>query len=52
MIRRFLPKGISFKGLTRNKVKRIQEFINTYPRKIFEFKTSREIFKEKTFNVA
>jgi len=52
MIRRFLPKGTSFKGLTRKKVKRIQEFINTYPRKIFEFKTAREIFKEKMPNAA
>lgn len=52
MIRRFLPKGISFKRLSRNKVKRIQEFINTYPRKIFEFKTAREIFRGKISDVA
>src|SRR6056297_642142 len=48
MIRRFLPKGSSFKGLTRNAVKRIQKFINNYPRKIFNFKTANEIFKRRT----
>lgn len=47
MIRRFLPKGTSFKGLTRNAVKRIQKFINTYPRKMFSFKTSNELFEKK-----
>jgi len=44
-IRRFLPKGTSFKGITRNFVKYIQEFINTYPRKMFNFKTSRQLFQ-------
>jgi len=44
-IRRFLPKGESFKGITRNFVKDIQEFINTYPRKMFDFMTSRELFQ-------
>lgn len=44
-IRRFLPKGTSFKGITRNFVKYIQNFINTYPRKMFNFKTSRQLFQ-------
>ena len=44
-IRRFLPKGESFKGITRSFVKYIQEFINTYPRKMFNFKTSKELFQ-------
>ncbi len=48
MIRRFLPKGTSFKGLTRNIVKRIQKFINTYPRKNFGFKSSNEIYYKLT----
>lgn len=44
MIRRFLPKGTSFKNTTRKMVKRIQNFINTYPRKMFGFKSANEIF--------
>lgn len=47
MIRRFLPKGISFKELTRKAVKMIQEFINTYPRKIFDFKTANYYFENE-----
>lgn len=48
MIRRFLPKGKSFKNVTRKMVKRIQKFMNNYPRKIFGFKTANEIFSEKS----
>jgi len=40
MIRRFLPKGSSFRNVTRRMVKRIQKFMNNYPRKMFDFKTS------------
>lgn len=47
MIRRFFPKGTSFKGLTRKAVKRIQKFINTYPRKMFNFKSSNDLFKRR-----
>ena len=47
MIRRFLPKGTSFKGLTQEEVKRIEKWINNYPRKIFKFKTSEEYYKEE-----
>jgi IS30 family transposase len=46
-IQRFLPKGTSFKGVTRNLVKKIQEFINTYPRKMFGYGNSDELFREK-----
>ena len=47
MIRRFLPKGTSFKGLKQEDVKRIEKWINQYPRKIFKFKTSEEYYKEE-----
>lgn len=51
-IRRFLPKGTSFKGITRTLVKKIQKFINTYPRKMFDYRNSEELFKEKiSFNI-
>jgi len=48
MIRRFLPKGSSFKNVTRRTVKRIQKFMNNYPRKMFGFKSSNEVFNEKS----
>lgn len=47
MIRRFLPKGTSFKGLTKEEVKRIEKWINNYPRKILKFKTSEEYYQEE-----
>ena len=42
MIRRFLPKGTSFKNINLKEVKRIEKWINNYPRKIFNFETSEE----------
>lgn len=47
MIRRFLPKGTSFKNLTQEEVKRIEKWINNYPRKILKFKTSEEYYQEE-----
>ena len=47
MIRRFLPKGTSFKNLTQKEVKRIEKWINNYPRKILKFKTSEEYYQEE-----
>lgn len=47
MIRRFLPKKTSFKGLKQEDVKRIEKWINNYPRKIFNFKTSEEYYLEE-----
>lgn len=47
MIRRFLPKKTSFKGLKQEDIKRIEKWINNYPRKIFKFKTSEEYYQEE-----
>ena len=47
MIRRFLPKRTSFKGLKQEDVKRIEKWINNYPRKIFKFKTSEKYYQEE-----
>lgn len=47
MIRRFLPKGTSFRNLTQEDVKRIEKWINNYPRKILKFKTSEEYYQEE-----
>ena len=47
MIRRFLPKGTSFKDLRKEDVKRIEKWVNNYPRKILKFKTSEEYYQEE-----
>lgn len=47
MIRRWIPKGKSMKNLTQKQCDRICEWINTYPRKIFNGKCAKDIYFEK-----
>jgi len=44
LIRRFVPKGTNIGTLTRADVKRIEHWMNHYPRRIFGYKTADEIF--------
>ncbi len=46
LIRRFLPKGASFRDLTRKTVQEIQDWINKYPREILDFKSAGGMFRE------
>lgn len=46
-IRKILPKGTSFESLTSDKVKAIEKWINVYPREIFDFATSAEMFDKQ-----
>lgn len=46
LIRRFIPKGVSMDCLTHKTVRRIEEWINNYPRAMFEYKTSNEYKQE------
>jgi len=34
MIRRFLPKGTDFEAVTKRTIKEVQNWMNSYPRKI------------------
>ena len=43
-VRRFLPKGVSMDKITKKEVKEIQNFMNNYPRKIFNSSTSQNIY--------
>ena len=43
-VRRFLPKGVSVDNITKKEVKEIQNFMNNYPRKIFNSSTSQNIY--------
>ena len=47
MIRRFIPKGEAIKDYSKKAIKKIQRWVNDYPRKMFNFKSSRERFKEE-----
>ncbi|WP_067143648.1 IS30 family transposase [Oceanivirga salmonicida] len=46
LIRRHIKKGKSMVNLTIKRVKKIESFINNYPRKLFEGKTSKEVYNE------
>ena len=47
LIRRHLPKRSNFDTLTNDRVRQIEEWINTYPRKILGFRTARELYDEE-----
>lgn len=46
MIRRWVPKGTSFKDLTHKAVKEMQDWINNYPREILGFRSAAKTFRE------
>lgn len=46
MIRRFFPKGINFDEVSRHQVQLVEDWINNYPRKIFDGLSSRQ-YKRK-----
>ena len=50
LIRRWWPKGKSMKTLTRKDCQRIEDWMNNYPRKIFDGKSSYEMAYEKLFS--
>lgn len=46
-IRRWLPKGTDFSKVTDSFVKSVENWINSYPREIFDYATSRELFEKE-----
>lgn len=47
MIRRHIPKGTDIDTLPKGKVQEVEKWINDYPRGIFDFATSEEMFNEE-----
>ena len=47
MIRRFIPKGSSIKPYSTEDIKAIEDYINNYPRKIFNYKSSQQLFESE-----
>ena len=43
-IRRLLPKGTDFSKINDNKIKAVADWVNAYPREIFGYATSAELF--------
>ena len=50
MIRRFIPKGTDIAAVSNKEVKRIEKWMNNYPRKILEYKTANEMVLELAGN--
>ena len=46
-IRRFIPKGTAISKYTPGEIKEIQDFINYYPRGIFDYKSSAALFESE-----
>ena len=46
-IRRFIPKGTKMETISQSKLKRIQDFINQYPRALFDGDNSENQFKRE-----
>ena len=45
-IRRFFPKSTSLDDITDEKIQNIEDWINNYPRKMFDYKNTNEILEE------
>ncbi|NLA64272.1 MAG: IS30 family transposase [Bacteroidales bacterium] len=46
MIRRFIPKGTDISTYTKQEIKKIEQWLNTYPRKILDYRTPQEVFNQ------
>jgi IS30 family transposase len=44
LIRRFIPKGVDFGKYTHKDIRRIENWMNNYPRRIFGYKTANDIY--------
>lgn len=47
LIRRWIPKGRNISKITEEKIKEIETWINNYPRKLFNGKSSNQIYRER-----
>ena len=47
LVRRHIPKGINFDDKTQHDIDNITEWINNYPRRIFGYKTSEQLYNEE-----
>lgn len=43
MIRRWIPKGTSIDDISKEFIKQIEEWINNYPRAMFDYKSTKEV---------
>ena len=46
MIRRWIPKGIAIDNISKEFIKKIEEWLNNYPRAMFDYKSSNMLLLE------
>ena len=46
LIRRFIPKGIDITPISEEYIQKIEDWINNYPRTMFNYKSTNEILRE------
>ena len=44
MIRRFIPKGTDISEISEEEIKEIEKWMNDYPRKLFNGKSTNEMY--------
>lgn len=49
LIRRFIPKGTDIAKFSRKIIAEIQDWMNNYPRKIFNYKTANDIVNQEVY---
>lgn len=51
MVRRKIPKGTNFDGMTDEQIKEVETWINTYPRGILNYENSQKLFQEEVAKI-
>jgi len=51
LIRRFIPKGKSIEDISEETIKRVEQWLNNFPRKILGYKTPKECLNEEIENL-
>ena len=47
MIRRKIPKGVNFENITDKEVQEVEDWVNNYPRRMFGYRSSKDLYKEE-----
>lgn len=51
LIRRFIPKGADIGRYTAGEIKEIERWMNRYPRRLFNWRTAGEVFRQECLDV-
>lgn len=47
MIRRHIPKGTNFDRKTKKDIQKVEDWLNNYPRPMFDGRSSQELYEEE-----